>query len=99
MEQTMNMSTANNAVRWLFLDLYAFFASREQQEAPALRGKPVIVVQTPTDSAVAIAASCAAKREPTKRRNQGETLVDIARSYHVTPSTISRRAPYWAEVW
>jgi len=33
----------------------------EQQEAPALRGKPVIVVQTPTDSAVAIAASYAAK--------------------------------------
>jgi hypothetical protein len=46
------------AVQWLFLDLNAFFASCEQQEAPALRGKPVIVVQTPTDSAVAIAASC-----------------------------------------
>jgi DNA polymerase-4 len=46
---------------WLFLDLNAFFASCEQQEAPALRGKPVIVVQTPTDSACAIAASYAAK--------------------------------------
>jgi nucleotidyltransferase/DNA polymerase involved in DNA repair len=45
----------------LFLDLNAFFASCEQQEAPALRGKPVIVVQTLTDSAVAIAASYAAK--------------------------------------
>ena len=33
----------------------------EQQENPALRGQPVIVVQTPTDSAVAIAASYAAK--------------------------------------
>ena len=49
------------SVEWLFLDLNAFFASCEQQEAPALRGKPVIVVQTPTDSAVAIAASYAAK--------------------------------------
>jgi DNA polymerase-4 len=57
----MNSSTADNAVQWLFLDLNAFFASCEQQENPALRGQPVIVVQTPTDSACAIAASYAAK--------------------------------------
>jgi DNA polymerase-4 len=57
----MNTSKAKNPVQWLFLDLNAFFASCEQQENPALRGKPVIVVQTPTDSAVAIAASYAAK--------------------------------------
>src|ERR1700719_2209577 len=57
----MNTSTTENAVQWLFLDLNAFFASCEQQENPALRGQPVIVVQTPTDSAVAIAASYAAK--------------------------------------
>jgi hypothetical protein len=36
-------------------------ASCEQQENPSLRGQPVIVVQTLTDSAVAIAASYAAK--------------------------------------
>jgi DNA polymerase IV len=60
-EQKMNMSMADNTVQWLFLDLNAFFASCEQQEAPALRGKPVIVVQTLSDSAVAIAASYAAK--------------------------------------
>jgi DNA polymerase IV len=57
----MNTPTTENAVQWLFLDLNAFFASCEQQEAPALRGKPVIVVQTPTESAVAIAASYVAK--------------------------------------
>src|SRR5215831_17709545 len=57
----MNKSTAENPVQWLFLDLNAFFASCEQQENPALRGKPIIVVQTLTDSAVAIAASYAAK--------------------------------------
>jgi hypothetical protein len=30
------------------------------------------------------------KREGIKRRNQGETLSDIARSYNVHPSTTSR---------
>jgi DNA polymerase-4 len=40
-------------VQWLFLDLNAFFASCEQQENPALRGQPIIVVQVLTESAVA----------------------------------------------
>jgi len=31
-EQKMTMSTAENAVQWLFLDLDGFFASCEQQE-------------------------------------------------------------------
>jgi len=57
----MNTQAAENPVQWLFLDLNAFFASCEQQENPALRGQPIIVVQTLTDSAVAIAASYAAK--------------------------------------
>src|SRR5215813_748329 len=30
------------------------------------------------------------KREAIKRRNQGEMLADIARSYNVSPATISR---------
>src|ERR1700732_4603265 len=58
----MNTSTAENTVQWLFLYLNAFCASCEQQEVPALRGKPIIVVQTLTDSACAIAASYPAKR-------------------------------------
>ena len=57
----MNIPAAN-LVQWLFLDINAFFASCEQQEIPALRGKPIIVVQTLTDSACAIAASYPAKR-------------------------------------
>ena len=57
----MNMQVADTPVQCLFLDLNAFFASCEQQETPSLRGQPVIVVQTLTDSAVAIAASYAAK--------------------------------------
>ena len=52
---------AADPAQWQFLDLSAFFASCEQQEDPALRGQPVIVVQTPTNSAVAIAASYPAK--------------------------------------
>jgi len=32
------------------------------------------------------------KREAIKRRNQGETLADTARSYNVSHSTISRLA-------
>ncbi len=58
----MNIKAENDAVQWLFLDLNAYFASCEQQENPALRGKPIIIVQTMTDSACAIAASYEAKR-------------------------------------
>jgi DNA polymerase-4 len=64
----MNTLAAANPVQWLFLDLNAFFASCEQQENPALRGKPVIVVQTLTDSACAIAASGTVKLSDDERR-------------------------------
>ena len=48
-------------LRWLVLDLNSFFASCEQQEDPALRGKPVIVVPTMAETTCAIAASYPAK--------------------------------------
>ena len=48
-------------LNWLFLDLNSFFASVEQQEDPALRGRPVAVVPMETDSTCAIAASYEAK--------------------------------------
>jgi DNA polymerase-4 len=57
----MNTPEGAQTVNWLFFDLNAFFASSKQQENPALRGKPVIVVQMLTDSTCAIAASYEAK--------------------------------------
>jgi hypothetical protein len=38
------------------------------------------------------------KREAIERRNQGETLADIARSYNVSPATISRLTWRWLSV-
>jgi DNA polymerase-4 len=48
-------------LKWLFLDLNSYFASVEQNERPALRGRPVAVVPMMTDSTCAIAASYEAK--------------------------------------
>ena len=48
-------------LRWLVLDLNSFFASCEQQEAPELRDRPLIVVQTMAETTCAIAASYPAK--------------------------------------
>ena len=82
----MNTQAAENPVQWLFLDLNAFFASCEQQKNPALRGQPVIVVQTLRESAVAIAASNAAKAFGIKTG----TLVRAAR--RLCPAVIAVQA-------
>lgn len=48
-------------LRWLFLDLNAYFASVEQQVRPQLRGRPVIIAPVGVETTVAIAASYEAK--------------------------------------
>src|SRR5277367_2997395 len=50
------------ALRALFVDFNSFFASVEQQEQPALRGRPMAVLPVMTDSTCCIAASYDAKR-------------------------------------
>ncbi|NUM78422.1 DNA polymerase, partial [candidate division KSB1 bacterium] len=57
----MPTSENNLPLRWLFLDLNAYFASIEQELRPELRGKPVGVVPVMTDSTCCIAASYEAK--------------------------------------
>lgn len=48
-------------LRWLYLDMNSYFASCEQQDKPALRRRPVIVVPVMSDYTSAIAASAEAK--------------------------------------
>lgn len=48
-------------LRWLYLDMNSFFASVEQQDNLALRGRPTIVVPVMSDYTSAIAASYQAK--------------------------------------
>lgn len=48
-------------LRYLFIDFNAYFASVEQHDDPALRGRPVIVTPLPGEHSGAIAASYEAK--------------------------------------
>ncbi len=63
-------------LRWIYLDLNAYFASVEQQENPELRGKPVAVVPVLADTTFVIAASYEAKAFGIKTG----TRVDVAKS-------------------
>ena len=62
-------------IRYLFVDMNAFFASVEQQLRPELRGKPVAVVPVLAETTCCIAASYEAKRYGIKTG----TLVQDAR--------------------
>jgi len=49
-------------LRYLFIDMNAYFASVEQQDDPRLRGKPIAVVPVEAETSCCIAASYEAKR-------------------------------------
>lgn len=53
--------TKERPLRYLFLDLNAYFASVEQQEEPSLRGRPIAVCPVMADTSFVIAASYEAK--------------------------------------
>ena len=55
------LTLLQNSYQWLFLDLNSYFASVEQQDRPALRGKPIAITPLPSESTCAIAASYEAK--------------------------------------
>lgn len=81
-------------LRYLFLDLNAYFASVEQQENPRLIGRPVAVVPIAgTDTTCAIAASYEAKRYGVKTG----TRIREARQLCPTLVTVPARHDLYVE--
>lgn len=60
-DESLPIESHPRPLRYLFLDLNAYFASVEQQERPELRGQPVAVVPVDADTSFVIAASYEAK--------------------------------------
>src|SRR2546423_5156447 len=74
------------STRWLFLDMNAFFASVEQQEKPALRGRPIIVAPVMADTTCAIAASYEAKAFGIRTGTQVREARRLCPGLEVVPS-------------
>jgi DNA polymerase IV len=58
----IEFNVKKNCVDWLLVDLNSFFATCEQQDRPELRGKPIAVIPSMTDTTSVIAASREAKQ-------------------------------------
>ncbi len=58
---TLPIEQRERPLRYLFLDFNSYFASIEQQENPALRGKPVAVAPVDAETTCCIAASYEAR--------------------------------------
>lgn len=81
------------ALRYLFIDFNAYFASVEQQLQPHLRGKPVGVVPMLVDSTSCIAASYEAKKYGIKTG----TMVQEARALCPDIQFVQARPKFYVE--
>lgn len=61
-DKTLPLLQQERPLRYLFLDLNAYFAAVEQQENPELRGRPIGVCPVVADSGCIVAASYEAKK-------------------------------------
>lgn len=59
---TLPLERRERPLRYLFLDFNSYFASIEQQENPALRGRPVAVAPVDAETTCCIASSYEARR-------------------------------------
>src|ERR1700722_20700117 len=63
---TLPFEKRERGLRYLFLDLNAYFASVEQQERPELRNRPIAVAPVEAETTFVIAASYEAKAKGVK---------------------------------
>lgn len=73
-------------LKWLFLDMNAFFASVEQQLRPELRCRPVAVVPVMADSSCCIAASYEARSQGIKTGTRVSDARELCPDIHLVPA-------------
>lgn len=78
---------SSELVRYLFLDLNAYFASVEQQEHPELRGRPIAVVPVKADTTFVIAASYEAKAFGIRTGTRVDEAMRLCPELHLTEGT------------
>ncbi len=79
-----------DAMRYLFIDFNAYFASVEQHDDPSLRGRPVLVTPLPSEHSGAIAVSYEAKALGIKRGTSVREARSLCRDIAVRPARHDR---------